>query len=149
MDDIEYIASRCNLNEETGCWEWTGMISPAGYGQCRRGGSVRLAHRLAFHASRKFWPNVCRHLCHNRLCCNPLHLEDGTPADNARDRDEAGRGRWHSGEEHANAKAAPSQMEVIDLLAHGFTQTELSEIYGLGTTTISRIKNGKHWVCSN
>ena len=28
---------------------------------------------------------VIRHRCHNRLCCNPAHLVEGTRADNKRD----------------------------------------------------------------
>jgi hypothetical protein len=32
-----------------------------------------------------------RHLCHNRLCCNPLHLLYGTPTENRQDSVRAGR----------------------------------------------------------
>jgi DNA invertase Pin-like site-specific DNA recombinase len=36
---------------------------------------------------------VVRHKCDRPICCNPAHLEIGTPADNVRDREKRGRGR--------------------------------------------------------
>lgn len=85
-------------------------------------------------------------MCNNRICCNPLHLKNGTQADNVRDRDQSGRGKWHSGSDHSNSKLNPAlAMQVLDLIAHGFSQIEIASIYGIGQTTVSRIKMGNHW----
>lgn len=144
--DIEYIAGRCDLNEETGCWEWSGMTDSAGYGLFRMGGRAYRAHRASYYASRYEWPDICRHLCHNRICCNPLHLATGTQKENMADRDRAGRGRWHNGPDHYMSKLSPAEArQIIDLIRYGFKQGDISKWYEVNQTTISNIKLGKHW----
>ena len=79
-----------------GCWEWTGVVAPTGYGiaHLREDGvSTRMgAHRLSYvlHEGDIARGLVVRHTCHNRLCCNPSHLLVGTHQDNANDRVRAG-----------------------------------------------------------
>jgi len=67
-----------------GCWEWRGARSTDGYGiftylTC----SVR-AHRLSYVMHRgPFEPTlVIDHLCRNRMCVNPDHLETVTDVEN-------------------------------------------------------------------
>lgn len=83
------------------CWPWTGPCMTNGYGQSRvrRDGMWRAcgAHQLAYAMATGRWERraegrLIRHLCHNRLCCNPAHLRGGTPFDNACDRDALLRG---------------------------------------------------------
>ena len=62
------------------CWPWTGATAD-GYGRLRVNGTNTRAHHFA----------LVRHICHNRLCCNPYHLLTGTHRDNMRDKREAGR----------------------------------------------------------
>lgn len=66
-----------------------------GYGQTRikQGGRWRGAgaHQVAYYLATGRWERkaegrLVRHLCHNRLCCNPAHLKGGTPLDNSWDR---------------------------------------------------------------
>lgn len=64
----------------TGCWEWTGAIQSRGYGSVGHGGKIHLTHRLAYEMLRGPIPDGLHmdHLCRNRPCCNPEHLEPVT-----------------------------------------------------------------------
>ena len=74
-----------------GCWVWTGYPDTHGYGRFRIfiDGVIRCtgAHRAAWLAYRGDIPAdhlQLDHLCRNRLCCNPDHLELVTNQENAR-----------------------------------------------------------------
>ena len=70
------------------CWNWTGPIMPNGYAQFRtrnpRGKqySHRFAYEFFFGAISKGL--TLDHLCRNRRCCNPFHLEPVTIQENLR-----------------------------------------------------------------
>jgi len=59
-----------------GCWEWVGSICPRGYGSWRAHGEQR-AHRAVYRMLRGPIPEglTLDHLCRNRSCVNPDHLE--------------------------------------------------------------------------
>lgn len=67
------------------CWNWTGPISPYGYG-IMRGKDIpsRHAHRFGYILLRGPIPDslVLDHLCRNRRCVNPDHLEPVTNTEN-------------------------------------------------------------------
>ena len=71
---------------DTPCWEWTGpQISDSGYGKARLPGQrERPTHVLMFeHYNGDVAEGMeVDHLCYNRLCCNPRHLEMVTPSEN-------------------------------------------------------------------
>lgn len=81
---IQYILDRVQITE-SGCWEWQQSLNPrTGYGQI--GFKPYTAHRLAFYFTHSRYPDEqTRHMCHNRACCNPDHLREGTARDNWRD----------------------------------------------------------------
>jgi hypothetical protein len=62
----------------TPCWLWTAYVAPHGYGTFRLGGRMMLAHRAAYELLRRPLTESFEvdHLCRNRTCVNPEHLEE-------------------------------------------------------------------------
>lgn len=72
-------------NVTDGCWNWSGVISPYGYGIMRgKDISSRMAHRFGYILIKGPIPDdlVLDHLCRNRRCVNPSHLEIVTSVEN-------------------------------------------------------------------
>lgn len=69
------------------CFCWTGKLDADGYGRCRFAGHGDfLAHRVAYTILRGPIAEglTLDHLCRNRKCCNPAHLEPVTAVENLR-----------------------------------------------------------------
>lgn len=68
-----------------GCWEWTGVLS-AGYGQIWLDGRMQGAHRVLYEIMVGPIPDGLQidHLCRNRKCIRPGHLEPVTGSENLR-----------------------------------------------------------------
>lgn len=67
-----------------GCWEWGAGHVSAGYGTFTFGGITYRAHRVAYTLARGPIPDgmTIDHLCRNRGCVNPDHLEPVTSREN-------------------------------------------------------------------
>lgn len=68
------------------CWEWTGARSDTGYGSFHGPRGASNAHRTSWVLLMGPIPKglVLDHLCRNRLCVNPDHLEPVTEQVNIR-----------------------------------------------------------------
>ncbi|UOF79516.1 endonuclease [Bacteriophage sp.] len=72
---------------DTGCWVWQGRRrTKNGYGRILVDGREVAAHRFFYQAfiSSVGSRTMLDHLCLNRLCCNPWHLEPVTARENTR-----------------------------------------------------------------
>lgn len=72
------------VNKTNDCWLWTGFIKPNGYGQCWSGQRVMYAHRYSYELVYGNIPDkmTIDHLCKNRSCVNPKHMEVVTRGEN-------------------------------------------------------------------
>lgn len=79
-----------------GCWVWGRGLTGAGYGEFQVGGRVFLTHRYAYELVNGPIPQGLEldHLCRNRRCVRPDHLEAVTPRVNQH------RGEGFSGVNH-------------------------------------------------
>lgn len=88
-DPLERLLERIVV-DLSGCWVWQGSIAPNGYGRMgigqRSRGTKRTVytHRLSYELYVGPIPagRELDHLCRNRACCNPGHLEPVTRREN-------------------------------------------------------------------
>lgn len=71
---------------DSGCHEWQGGLNINGYGYVQSGGRAIQAHRLAYFAEHGTIDPLLTidHLCRNRKCVNPEHLELVTVSENTK-----------------------------------------------------------------
>lgn len=78
--------SKTTQSEPDACILWTGSISVEGYGQFGRNRRLVIAHRYAYEIAFGRIPEGLQlhHLCGERRCVNPDHLEALSCADHRR-----------------------------------------------------------------
>ena len=83
----DHVRFWAKVRKTDGCWEWLGYVNPGGYGRYID------PEQKGWQAHRKAWVLTGReliagmeldHLCRNRSCVNPEHLEQVTKQENIR-----------------------------------------------------------------
>lgn len=115
------------------CWIWQYAVNKDGYGQVQHNKVRYEAHRWMYEMIKGKVPHKSEldHLCRNRACVNPEHLEPVSHAENCR------RGN--------NAKLGIVQIDAIKKLSGKMTQKEIAEKYGVSRSMIGLILQGKRW----
>lgn len=78
------------IDVQTQCWNWTGKLINSGYGLfgvgTKKENKFKTSHRWSYEYFRGsiIKPFTVDHLCHNRICCNPFHLEVVSQKENVR-----------------------------------------------------------------
>jgi hypothetical protein len=114
------------------CWMWQGVIAGGtGYGQVGDGGKTIGAHRWYYqHFVGPIADGlVIDHLCRNRACVNPDHLEPVTTAENSRRGSRAK--LTHELVEYIRASSAPNG--------------QIAQELGIHNSVVSRVRSGEAW----
>jgi hypothetical protein len=78
------LRAKAVIDWSTGCHVWSKPLNTYGYGAIWVDGANRMAHRVAYELSEGPIPEglVIDHLCRNRACVNPAHMEPVTNHEN-------------------------------------------------------------------
>lgn len=70
--------------DDNGCWNWTAFRDKDGYAKIKINNKSLMAHRFIFeYFNGEICPDLTiDHLCRNRSCVNPIHLEQVTMREN-------------------------------------------------------------------
>lgn len=125
------------VDDATGCWLWTGAKATTGYGRVGVPMSRKTAQAHRVYYERAHGPVDRKldldHLCRNRGCVNPKHLEPVPRHINA----------WRG----IRTKLVPMQVRAIraQWTAGGITLSQLGRRFGVHAKTISDIVTRENW----
>lgn len=145
-EPVKFIRGHANRKREhyveedrghgTPCWVWQLSKTSEGYAHwSRKGHTLTAAHRIYWEqANGRPVPAGLQldHLCRQRDCVNPDHLEPVTNAENVR-RTPATKLDW------------PKVRAIRAALADGCDRSELAQVYGVSRSTINAIACGQNW----
>lgn len=137
------------VQKTPGCWPWRGCVDRYGtISVGTRAEGNRDAHRVSWEIHYGPIPKgMCvLHSCDNRPCVRPDHLFLGTKKDNSEDAKKKGRIRWNTnGKGEKNPAAKLTQSDAINIAMFDIPRASLAMLYGVGRSTIYRIKRKESW----
>ncbi len=123
------------VDTKTGCWNSTGHIAKTGYpGHSMIKGKREPFYRVMYIKHKGNIPLGMQldHLCRNRKCVNPEHLDPVTPAENVR------RGK--------STKLNIEKVKAIrSLTATGLSQHAIAKQFNVSRGAIEAIISGSNW----
>jgi len=136
-----YIIESNNLKSgyfpEGKCWIWQRGKSKSGYGRFVYKGHPVHAHILSCEAKykrKRREEEIVRHLCANRICCNPDHLIFGTRQENAID-------CLYT----KNNITTLDPSDVVNIYKSSKNPKELSILHNVHVSAIYNILSGRTW----
>ncbi len=119
---------------KTDCWIWPYAVNGNGYGHLGKNKKIIEAHKFMYEQIVGDIPANCEldHICTNKLCVNPSHLEPVSHAENCR------RGK--------QTKLTKEDVKHIRELSATFTHTRIAKLYNVSRQSIGLILQGKRWV---
>lgn len=117
----------------TPCWIWQRTIDRHGYALMHHDGRTQHAYRVYYGQAKGLIPTGLEldHLCRNRACINPDHLEPVTSKENV-----------HRGK---TAKLTVAQVEDIRNLS-AERGSDLARRFGVSPQTICDIRKRRKWI---
>jgi hypothetical protein len=130
------------------CVVWTAAKYTKGYGAFKlKSYTLVQAHRAAFefyHQRPVASGKILMHACDNPSCVNPLHLSEGTKADN--NADMVAKNRQQKGARHAYAVLTEEIVaQARSRYENGETLTKMAAEYGVSVPTMHYAVSGKTW----
>ncbi len=122
-----------NVEKTDLCWRWTAHLDrKTGYGRLLVDGGMVGAHRIAYQLLVGPIPEGLDldHLCRNKACVNPDHLEPVTQQENIR-RGKSAKVTWRRAREIR--ESSESNVAIATRL-------------GISDSVVSRIRSGKAWM---
>jgi len=139
---------RVDKNGSNDCWVWMAGCFSNGYGQIESNKKNRRVHVVSFELfyKRKVKDGyILHHICNNKKCCNPAHLQEMTIAEHLSLHHKGKIGS--EGEKNGNSKVTEKIVIEIRLKykTGKYTMKRLAEEYNVTVPLISYIVNRKIW----
>lgn len=118
------------VDPDTGCWVWLKSKNPSGYGWSHINRKTMMAHKVYYIRYKGKVPLGLEidHLCRNKSCVNPDHLEAVTAQENQH--------------RSPHVKLGPEKAQEIRSLIGTTTKAELARRYGVSRAAIRKIASG-------